>query len=439
MSKYGSLRDGATEDGHCRVFLKATLREHDRSMDHPFMQSIYDKRVTDKALVHYLFGLKRSFEALEELASREQLPTADSRLHRRAALRADLAALGATLAAPPLSQATDAYLQCLAAAADWKEVLCHHFLQYNALLSGGAYLGSCLRSAGKPSALYAFELGCESHKYVRQYMAKMDEVYLSAADRARMVEMMRKIYGLVEGLMDEAQALQPGVVRTAAEAHAPRSWAGEADAAPERRFEMSELRASDGADGGRVLLSLGGRVLDATGSAAYAPGGSYALFAGHDVTRCLGEMSLDPAHLDDLGYDPEQNLEALKGWASKLGAKYPIVGVLAGCAAPLPLPIFGSGGGAQADGQSAAAAPAAPAPASGAACPFTGQSAGRCPAGFGAGPAVGASAGGECPFPFILLHDPKRGAALHRGKTLLLGLALLAAAAAAARRVRGLK
>ena len=56
-------------------------------------------------------------------------------------------------------------------------------------------------------------------------------------------------------------------------------------------------------------------------------GGSYANFAGKEVARALGKMSMDAkdcsAKVDDL--TPEQ-LKTLEDWEAKLKAKYPIVG-----------------------------------------------------------------------------------------------------------------
>jgi hypothetical protein len=56
-------------------------------------------------------------------------------------------------------------------------------------------------------------------------------------------------------------------------------------------------------------------------------GGSYALFAGKEVARALGKMTLDPKDCtDDVDdFTPEQ-LKTLEGWEAKLKDKYPIVG-----------------------------------------------------------------------------------------------------------------
>jgi hypothetical protein len=72
---------------------------------------------------------------------------------------------------------------------------CHHFLHYNAMLSGGAFLGSCLKQMGKPRAVYQFSLPIDpkkgkamlGHEYVRDYMARLDTLELSRERREAMV------------------------------------------------------------------------------------------------------------------------------------------------------------------------------------------------------------------------------------------------------------
>ena len=104
----------------------------------------------------------------------------------------------------------------------------------------------------------------------------------------------------------------------------------------------------------------------------------------------------------------------------------------------------------------AAPAAAAPAAADGESCPFTGQAAKEgegCPFGFGgkaesasapnasqkavlkrnlAEAGEGAPAEPECPWPFVMLHDPVKGHAAHAAKNAkaALGAAALAVAAA---------
>merc|ERR1712166_1370172 len=123
------------------------------------------------------------------------------------------------------------------------------------------------------------------------------------------------------GLMNEAQALQPTVVRPVAEkrviAPTPEAFVP--------RITLKQLRATDGTNGSKLWLSIGGRVLDATGSASYAPGGPYHVFAGHEISRALSEMSLDETDLDDLDFECDQ----ASSWATKLGRCYAPVGTLA--------------------------------------------------------------------------------------------------------------
>merc|ERR1711879_1089548 len=52
------------------------------------------------------------------------------------------------------------------------------------------------------------------------------------------------------------------------------------------KLTLSELQAFDGKDGGKIFVSLSGKIIDVTeGAASYGPGGSYSLFAGRDVTK----------------------------------------------------------------------------------------------------------------------------------------------------------
>lgn len=56
-------------------------------------------------------------------------------------------------------------------------------------------------------------------------------------------------------------------------------------------------------------------------------GGSYAIFAGKEVARALGKMTLDVKDCTDKVDDltPEQ-MKTLEDWEAKLKAKYPLVG-----------------------------------------------------------------------------------------------------------------
>lgn len=92
---------------------------------------------------------------------------------------------------------------------------------------------------------------------------------------------------------------------------------------------LTELNGYNGSDDGRIILSINAELLDvSTGRDIYGPGCGYSLFAGHDVTRCLGTMSLDPQFLDDLKWEPDcaEEEAMVKQWAEKLKEKYPVAG-----------------------------------------------------------------------------------------------------------------
>jgi len=422
-SKYGSLRD--EQAGPCRTFLKRTAKYHDRTMEHPLMQSIYDKKITDSAYVLYLQGMYELFAMLEAPDALKVLPASlvDGRLNRMTAIEQDLQGLGAHTD-PAVRQSSSAIRRYFAELLQPEQLqsanqmICHHFLHYNAMLSGGMILGACLRQMNKPTALYGFQLQDSSgkvvpcHQYVRDYMQRLDKCVASSDDLEPMVQTMVQIYELTEELMNEAQALQPTVVRPVAEkrviAPTPEAFVP--------RITLKQLRATDGTNGSKLWLSIGGRVLDATGSSSYAPGGPYHLFAGHDISRALSEMSLNEDDLDDLDYDCNA-AEGCATWATKLGRCYAPVGTLAEfteskllstglflydpSAPKLERP---SDSETQQQGQETQK------------CPLTGAEGASCPLGFGAPSQPAGESGEECPFPFIFLHDPERGWELHARK-----------------------
>lgn len=92
---------------------------------------------------------------------------------------------------------------------------------------------------------------------------------------------------------------------------------------------LEELSKFSGADPFRpLLLALKGNVYDVTKARNfYGPGGAYQLFAGREVARALGKMSIKEeecnAELDDLS---EKELSTLGEWEKKFQEKYKIVG-----------------------------------------------------------------------------------------------------------------
>mmetsp|Transcript_6463 Transcript_6463/g.20371 ORF Transcript_6463/g.20371 Transcript_6463/m.20371 type:complete len:287 (-) Transcript_6463:27-887(-) len=75
----------------------------------------------------------------------------------------------------------------------------------------------------------------------------------------------------------------------------------EDEAEPPRDFTSSQLRAFDGSGGddAPIYVAIKGDVFDVSAARGhYGPGGGYALFAGHDASKCLATMSLEAADLD---------------------------------------------------------------------------------------------------------------------------------------------
>eukprot|EP00971_Amphidinium_carterae_P043326 852592-Amphidinium_carterae.1 len=132
--------------------------------------------------------------------------------------------------------------------------------------------------------------------------------------------------------MSEVYDLQPVPGKPYAEAQLQGS-APVVSVAPEEMIHLSltELQSCTGVADGPIMMSIASEVLDiSAGRELYGPGGGYSLLAGHDVTRCLATMSLEPADLDDLEFVPQspEDERTLKNWQEKLKQKYPVIGKL---------------------------------------------------------------------------------------------------------------
>lgn len=372
------------------------------------MKMIYNQSFTISQYSAWLARNLALFKALERHAEAEVLrPVHDPKLLRATALEADLAQLGGANwrskaeEAVKSSSATARYLEHLEAdSAHPLLLLAHHFLQYNAVLSGGAYLGEmvsqklCLPHGTPGVKFYAFD-GVEKAKgpaRVQQYLREFDTVDIGEPDLNGMLIAMRRIYADTEAMMDEVFELNPaeGVSYGAAKdgvnaVHAP-APIPEAD---QLELTLAELHGYTGADGGRILFSLAGELLDVSaGREMYGPNGGYALLAGRDVTRCLATMSLEPSDLDDLKWEPDngEDENALNQWREKLKAKYPVAGRLK--------PVAASDSATQGLRQRAAAAPTPAVAVSTAAAPSSGQDTQKCP--------ISGKEGAGCPMAAIM-------------------------------------
>lgn len=176
---------------------------------------------------------------------------------------------------------------------------------------------------------------------------------------------------------------------------------------PDKTFTLADLDKHRGQDGGKILISLKGLVYDVSSAREmYGPGTGYGVFAGRDVTFCFAKMSLQPRDANKMNYDAlttEEN-KTLDDWVTKYNEKYPVVGKL------------------KDDGKFVYDYKAAEKAQEELREKMRSQhkreaAKEQC--------AVGDESG-ECPFPFVLLHDPIGGVTKHPGKTIA-GLVAIAA------------
>mmetsp|Transcript_13355 Transcript_13355/g.39829 ORF Transcript_13355/g.39829 Transcript_13355/m.39829 type:complete len:284 (-) Transcript_13355:23-874(-) len=276
MSKYGSL---SRSDGHSKWFLQRTLAEHDRTMDHPWMQMIYKQCFTVGQYAAWLARNHAVFERMEGLLTPGAVPEVhDDRLSRTAALETDLRQLlgadwrGEAAEMVRGSPATAAYLARLEEDATREyALLAHHFLQYNAVLSGGAYLGRmvsekfCVVRGAPGVAFYAFpdvDEGKESAR-VQKYLRAFDKVQLTEEERDSMLAVMQRVYSDTELMMQECFDINPveGMLYAAAKDENG-NVLPPAPCPEQLELSLPELHGYTGADSGRILFSLAGELLD---------------------------------------------------------------------------------------------------------------------------------------------------------------------------------
>jgi len=355
MSRYGNL---VKTEGHSKYFLTNTLAEHDDTMDHPFMKQIYDCSLSQEHLSRYLAGQYWMFAALEAAVGPRKAepllaPVYDAALERAASLDADLRyhcgrnwqkseALRPEAAGSAQLREMLAQLAADAAADDGGErLMVHHFLQYNAVLSGGQYLKRMLNqklelpASNKEGVSFFCFPGVPTATRVRTYLEVLDTLPLDSEpeQRPRVLAHMKLVYALALGMLDEIvprgefHGLAGAAEWTEAEKGVEGSgWVGE--------MGLAELNGNHGrGHSKRILMAIRGRILDVSKNHdAYGPKGNYSMFAGHDVTRCLTTMSLGAADLDDLEFLPveEPQKAALAKWEARLSAQYQVMGYVAG-------------------------------------------------------------------------------------------------------------
>ncbi|KAG5490839.1 hypothetical protein JKF63_00961 [Porcisia hertigi] len=126
----------------------------------------------------------------------------------------------------------------------------------------------------------------------------------------------RNLWGFISGAVDNTthHNVEPNTAKS--------------EPANMRSFTTGDLAPFTGENGVPIYMSVKGIVYDCTsGADFYGPGKSYAVFAGKEVSRCLGKMLISDeeanANWDDLS--PE-HMQTLDEWAEKFEGKYPVVG-----------------------------------------------------------------------------------------------------------------
>jgi heme oxygenase len=366
-SSYANL---ATDSrGHCSWFLTRTNKEHQATMEHPFMKSIYSKAFDIRAYVAHLSCQFLIFSKLEEYCSfsRAEMPLCavyDEALHRSLALSADLCFWAGEAYERTLSysrslsydlgehsfmvpsKATVKYLERLHAdRSDPWLLLCHHFLNYNAVLSGGQFLASMVSARGhlwgaeppQGVAFYAFPPDCvPTHGRVQQYIDTIDGLSIPEQQRSCMLKCMQTIYSLLLEMMDECHAIAPVLAETTDVGGSGLEKVSEVSlpppplAAAERQMTFSELLKHDATSGGGTNLgmplatSVLGRIYDVTGAKdLFGAKGPYEMFTGHDGTYNLAVMSLKQKTLDKFQYEfDDEEKQCLADWIAYFDHRY---------------------------------------------------------------------------------------------------------------------
>lgn len=189
--------------------------EHVAAESSVFMAELLDGKLTATAYADLLLRLRRVYAALEETVTAHHADPIvaavhDTALERLSAIDADLAHWAPGVDAETIdSPATAAYVDRIRAAGAWGGLLlAHHYTRYLGDLSGGQVIGRVLqRTFDLPQdqgiSFYAFPEIPKPKPYKDSYRARLDGLGLSADDVARVVDEVRAVFALNQGLFEE--------------------------------------------------------------------------------------------------------------------------------------------------------------------------------------------------------------------------------------------
>ncbi|EFQ83782.1 heme oxygenase [Aeromicrobium marinum DSM 15272] len=200
---------------------EGSAAEHRETEGSSFMTELLAGRVGAAGYLTYLVRLRRVYVALEEMArvlADDPVAAAviDPRLERLAGIDADVAFWSERTGevADDTSGAVDRYVGRIAAATDDPSVfVAHHYTRYLGDLSGGQVIGRLLERTfdlgGRGISFYAFPEIPKPKPYKDTYRATLDALPLGPADRDRMLEEVKAVFGCNGEVFDELTAELP--------------------------------------------------------------------------------------------------------------------------------------------------------------------------------------------------------------------------------------
>ncbi|WP_182377404.1 biliverdin-producing heme oxygenase [Nocardioides sp. WS12] len=189
--------------------------EHVAAESSVFMAELLDGKLTAAAYADLLLRLRRVYSALEETVTANAADPIvaavhDTALERLAAIDADLAYWAPGVDAENInSPAAAAYVARIRAGGAWGGLLlAHHYTRYLGDLSGGQVIGRVLQRTfdlpeGQGISFYDFPEIPKPKPYKDNYRASLDGLGLSADDVTRVVDEVRVVFSLNQGLFDE--------------------------------------------------------------------------------------------------------------------------------------------------------------------------------------------------------------------------------------------
>ncbi|MDQ4137654.1 MAG: biliverdin-producing heme oxygenase [Actinomycetota bacterium] len=196
----------------------ASAEDHRATERRPFLTRLTSGSLSLDAYARYLGQLRWIYEAMESRPA-DDVDLFDVRLHRSAAIQADLTALGVADPAsdhPPLP-ATARYAAHLSALArspiradSTVRYLAHHYTRYLGDLSGGQAVAALVaRHYGASEHQLAFARFPELGPVVdakRRYRAQLNAVPLDEADLEELVREVRRAFAFNGAIFDELAA-----------------------------------------------------------------------------------------------------------------------------------------------------------------------------------------------------------------------------------------